>query len=1074
MGNFFQRLTRKYSPIPELSVTLVLSLFLFVVVEMFRDRLYFVVGAPLYLDFHNIVEFGSVVVSLSIFSFGWFTYKQSKNDFALFLGVMFLGVAILDFMHALSFPGMPAFVTPSSTDKGIQFWIAARVLAAVAFLVVAFIPSKSKTTSFPKKSLLVIALLFVCAEFMWVTLAPATLPAMFVAGIGLTPLKIAMEYVIIALCVLALVAFYARFRKTRDQILVWFMCALVISVFSELAFTLYTSAYDTYNMLGHVYKLAAYLLIYRAIFTTSARRPYEKLAESEQALEASVRTLKMLSACNQALVRAQNEQELFQQVCDDIVHIGKYRLAWVGFVDGEEQKGVRLVAEAGFDTEDPTGWARSFWADTEGEDGPVSAAVSTKTPVIMHGIGSGAGSPKMREAAAKYGFSSVMAFPLIYDGTIGALSVYSTDPSAFTKSEVATLSELASDLSYGVRSLQMYAHERQGEERLRQSEEKFKAIFNNAMDGVILADVETKKFFDANATMSRMLGYDLNEIKELGIADIHPEESLPYVLDKVEQQLKGETTLAENIPVKRKDGGVFYADVNSSQVIIGGKKYLLGVFRDISKRKQAQEAVKESEEKFSKAFFISPNLMAITVPETGEIIEINDAFCRFFGYAREEVIGHSTIGLRMWADLNQRDQMLEELNRSGSVRDQEVGLRMKSGGIRSVLDSFDFILIGGKKYLLNVAVDITERKQSEAALRKSEADLEEAQALARLGSWSWDIPTDTISWSAEYRQIYHIGPNDPTPNYEEHLKAYTAESAAALDAAVKKTIETGESYALELQYAKPDIAGMWVLARGVAVRDAQGKVTGLHGTVQDITETKVLEKMRTDFLSLASHQLRTPLSGTKWLIETLIAGRKGPLTPEQKDYLNNIYAVNERMIKLVFDMLAVLRFESGVLTVERKSVDAGQVFSNILSTMGPAAASKHVTVTDLSAARSLPTIEADPILLNTILESLVSNAIEYSLPGGEVVLDVTVLGDRAAFSVKDSGIGIPKDEQDKIFDRFYRASNAKKLKPGGSGLGLYLAALLAKALDGAITFESEEGKGSIFLLAIPTTTPNRP
>ncbi len=1073
MDNFFQRLTRKHSPIPELGVAFILSLFLFIVVEMFRDRLYFVAGAPLYLDFHNIVEFGSVVVSISIFSFGWFTYKQSKNDFALFLGVMFLGVAILDFLHALSFPGMPGFITPSSTDKGIQFWIAARLLAAVAFLVSAFIPSKTKSTSFPRKSLLVVVILMACAEFLWVTFFPATLPAMFIPGVGLTPLKIAMEYVIIALSVLALVAYYARFRRTRDQTLVWFMCALVVSVFGELAFTLYKSAYDTYNMLGHVYKLAAYLLIYRAIFTTSASRPYEKLAESERALEASVRTLKMLSACNQALVRAQNEQELLQQVCDDVVRIGGYRLAWVGFVDGEEQKGVRLVAQAGFDTEDPTGLARTFWADTEGEDGPVSTAVSTKTPVIMHGIGSSAGSSKMREAAATYGFSSVVAFPLMINGVIGAFSVYSTNPNAFTQDEVAALSEMASDLAYGIRSLRAYIHERQDEEQLRQSEEKFKAIFNNAMDGVILADVDTKRFFDANTTMGRMLGYDLNEIKGLGIADIHPKEDLSYVLDQVERQLRGERTLAENIPVKRRDGSVFYADINSSQVVVGGKKYLLGIFRDMSERKQAQEAIKESEEKFSKAFFASPNPMSITMPETGEIVDINDAFCEFFGYTREELISHSTIGLRMWVDLNQRDKMLEGLNRSGSIRDQEVGLRTKSGEIRSVLDSFDFILIGGKKYLLNVAVDITERKQSEAALRKSEADLEEAQSLAHLGSWSWDIPTNVITWSAEYRRIYHIGPRDPIPNFEEHLKAYTLESAAALDAAVKNTMETGEPYSLELQYAKPDIAGMWVLARGVAERDAQGKVTSLHGTVQDITETKVLEKMRTDFLSLASHQLRTPLSGTKWLIETLLAGRKGPLTTEQKEYLDNIYTVNERMIKLVFDMLAVLRFESGVLAVERKSVAAGQVFSNIISTVGAAAASKHVKVTDLSAAKSLPTIEADQVLLNTILESLVSNAIEYSLPGGEVVLDVTALGDRVAFSVKDSGIGIPKDEQDKVFDRFYRASNAKKLKPGGSGLGLYLAALLAKALGGAITFESEEGKGSAFLLAIPTTVPDR-
>lgn len=141
--------------------------------------------------------------------------------------------------------------------------------------------------------------------------------------------------------------------------------------------------------------------------------------------------------------------------------------------------------------------------------------------------------------------------------------------------------------------------------------------------------------------------------------------------------------------------------------------------------------------------------------------------------------------------------------------------------------------------LLGIYDDITERKQEQETLVKSIADLAEAQHLAHIGSWSWDIATDAIAWSAEYYRIYGIDPDLPTPNYAEHLKAYAAESAMRLDAAVRRAVESGEPYALELELA--DHPGKWVLARGTARFDAKGKVAGLSGTAQDITERKAAE-----------------------------------------------------------------------------------------------------------------------------------------------------------------------------------------------------------------------------------------
>ncbi|MBI5056540.1 MAG: PAS domain-containing protein [Nitrospirae bacterium] len=137
--------------------------------------------------------------------------------------------------------------------------------------------------------------------------------------------------------------------------------------------------------------------------------------------------------------------------------------------------------------------------------------------------------------------------------------------------------------------------------------------------------------------------------------------------------------------------------------------------------------------------------------------------------------------------------------------------------------------------------ELAERKRSESVLRQIEAELNESQRVAHIGSWDWDATTDTIWWSDEYYRIYNIDPKLPTPNYIEHLKVYTSESAGRLDAAVKMAMETGEPYELDLELANPTVTTRWIVARGEAKRDAGGTIWGLRGTAQNITERKKAE-----------------------------------------------------------------------------------------------------------------------------------------------------------------------------------------------------------------------------------------
>jgi len=241
-----------------------------------------------YLVFHNIAEFFSVMVSLSMFGVGWYTYDQSKDRHALLLSIAFLGIGIMDFMHALSYADMPAFITPNSSNKSTQFWIAVRLFQAVSFLASAYVYTDSPSRWLSKKILLPFALFVSLLVFTGIVFFPAHMPATFIVGVGLTPFKKFSEFLVILLLCAAAVAYWRRIARTGDRLLIYYFAAIVICIMSEIAFVNYTSVFDTYNVLGHIYKVAAFSLIYYGIYTASVKAPYVELAEMGDRLKRDV------------------------------------------------------------------------------------------------------------------------------------------------------------------------------------------------------------------------------------------------------------------------------------------------------------------------------------------------------------------------------------------------------------------------------------------------------------------------------------------------------------------------------------------------------------------------------------------------------------------------------------------------------------------------------------------------------------------------------------------------------------------------------------------------------------------
>ena len=232
---------------------------------------------------------------------------------------------------------------------------------------------------------------------------------------------------------------------------------------------------------------------------------------------------------------------------------------------------------------------------------------------------------------------------------------------------------------------------------------------------------------------------------------------------------------------------------------------------------------------------------------------------------------------------------------------------------------------------------------------------------------------------------------------------------------------------------------------------------------------KSLDVQKSEFMSIIAHQMRTPLSAIKWTLNMMLKNELGPLTIDQMNFLKKADESNEHMITLVEDMLLADRLESGRTDITLVDTNINSIIEDVLHDLTLKIQTKSIQIHKTDCDPTICTVKADKEKIRAVVQNLLENAVKYTPQNGSVTIQVYDRDGFVYMSVRDSGIGIPKDQQAYIFTKFYRARNAARVEANGSGLGLFIAKNIIEKHGGTITCESEEGKGTTFTVSIKKT-----
>jgi len=447
---------------------------------------------------------------------------------------------------------------------------------------------------------------------------------------------------------------------------------------------------------------------------------------------------------------------------------------------------------------------------------------------------------------------------------------------------------------------------------------------------------------------------------------------------------------------------------------------------------------------------------------SGKIVFVNKAIKKVFGFRPEEVIGKRVANFIPKRNLRLIGDFFKKIARGEEVTAETVIIDKK--GKLNEIEVVSRPLTGaGSMEVYGIVRSVVDKKRAKEDLEKFKLAVENAydniiitdpdgvvifanQAIEKVTGFS---VREVLGKKAGGRNMW--GGLMPYGYYQDMWRTIKKEKKPFVGE-IKNRRKNGEMYDAEIN--------------AVPILGANGEVLFFVGIERDITELKRIDRTKTELISLASHQLRTPLSTVKWYTEMLLSGDAGQLNDEQRKYMEEIYSGNQRMIDLVNALLNVSRIDLGTLAIEPEPTNLITLAESVFEEFQFRIKDKNITIkTDYD--KTLSSINIDPKLMRIIFQNIISNAIRYTSKDGKISLGIIKQKPNVFITVKDNGCGIPKNQQSKIFERLFRADNVRAIDAEGNGLGLYIVKKVLDQAGGKIWFESQEGRGTTFYVNIP-------
>ena len=472
----------------------------------------------------------------------------------------------------------------------------------------------------------------------------------------------------------------------------------------------------------------------------------------------------------------------------------------------------------------------------------------------------------------------------------------------------------------------------------------------------------------------------------------------------------------------------------------------------------------------------------LTTTREGLITSWNRAAVAHSGYSVEEVLGKPVAMLHPPSARSDFKQLLTLLERGETVRNFELKLVKKSGEVADV--SVTVTPLGQKRGYAITSRDVTELKQAQTRYRTLVEHLPMITYLDRPsaeedGFWEASYVSPQIEsmlgytpdeWSElQYSSIIH--PDDRERVIEAHKTSYA------------NLTDFDEEY----RVLHKDGHTVWVRDAMSFIRDDDGNAEFAQGYTLDITKRKEyeqeldrllsreraqneklreLDRLKDEFVALVSHELRTPLTSIRGYLELVLDGQAGELTEDQAQFLGVVERNAERLQRLVGDLLFIAQVDAGRLALEFDRFDAATVAAEAVEAAEPVAADKEIEL--VLTGDETAELVGDRARLGQLLDNLVSNALKFTPQGGRVEVSVASVEGNVSLAVSDTGMGIPADEQERLFQRFFRTAAATSQAIPGTGLGLAISKAIVDAHDGSIELDSGEGRGTTFRISLPS------